>query len=102
MVWYGQCQAGQGGQLGLQTIQIPGRAGYIAFKMDFTSPLDCQLESGQSQSVRVKCGNNMCWTDVLLDFVWFEIDLNMFWSPFQKWKLKLGLRLAKAFPVQLN
>ena len=57
MVWYGQCQAGQGGQLGLQTIQIPGRAGYIAFKMDFTSPLDCQLESGQSQSVTVECGN---------------------------------------------
>ena len=25
-------------------------------KSNFTSPLDCQLESGQSQSVRVECG----------------------------------------------
>jgi len=32
--------------------------GWRLVKSHFTSPLDFQLESGQSQSVRVKCGKN--------------------------------------------
>ena len=43
-------------------------------KSHFTSPLDCQLESGQSQSVRAECGNNL-----LLDTFWESRNFLVKW-----------------------